>query len=949
MERPPPFYGGLPERRHGPPLPPAAEFGPRDRGRLSFCQPGSKSEESPGAAFPHPRQHGFPVPERGLAQNRAAAGGDWGPPASPAESYLQPSPGGPAPTAAKVEPLEEHRQPWDQGHRDHLPAPEQPRNQPQHKRPRCPPQPWGRDHPPHPRGQQHPDHPLHPRGHQHPDHPLHPQGHRHPDQPPRPQGQQHLDHPPHPKGQQHPDQPPRPQGQQHPDQPPHPPGQQHPDHPPHLQGQQHPDHPQGQQNPDYPPHQRGQQHRDHPSHPQGQQHQNHPQGQQHRDHPPHPQGQQHPDYPTLPQGQQHPGHSAHPKGQQIPDHPSHPQGQQHPSHPPHPQGQQHLNYLLHPQGQQHPSHHPHSQGHPHQDLLSLSQGHKHPPDPWNHHQSYTTLPQDHEHKERLPQVQRYECRDQPSLPQGFSHQDHSADQYWEHYPQQGQPYHCPQPPYLQEHMDSQHQYPFHERLHPEQLPPLSESAGVASSVPPHIHSMPPQPPNSSCQDHSLLRSGTLNLPAGYGPQNSQLINHSIHNNQQNFPNSLGEIPSWQNDHSMQYNNENMTMPWPSVANFSQNLKDISVEQLHRNDLMMRKSSPDQFSHNFKYESLKEQDELWLTRFLSKRRSQPSMIKKPKSSLLVSEVKESVLSACKLVAELTTLCQKLRHNIENEAVWTESYLKAIEIKTALQEKLKMLNDSDYLSAVKKKLERIKKKRSSIQRKKQEWLLEKQEEEARAAEREAKIDEWRMKCVRKVEEKKRERELKAAADSVLSEVRKKQADAKRLTDILRALEKLRKLRKEAAARKGVQPPPSADQTFEHHIERLRKLIKKRSELYDAEERALRVMLEGEQEEERKRENEKKLKKEREKLEKQQREMESMMFGDPELPSDHPLQPFRQYYLQAEHSSHVLVQIRQEWDRYLVPEDHPDGSCIPQGWVFPHPPSTDTWATALQQNES
>lgn len=47
---------------------------------------------------------------------------------------------------------------------------------------------------------------------------------------------------------------------------------------------------------------------------------------------------------------------------------------------------------------------------------------------------------------------------------------------------------------------------------------------------------------------------------------------------------------------------------------------------------------------------------------------------------------------------------------------------------------------------------------------------------------------------------EKELKQAADAVLSEVRKKQADAKRMLDILKSLEKLRKLRKEAAARKG-----------------------------------------------------------------------------------------------------------------------------------------------------
>uniref|UniRef100_H0VLY3 Programmed cell death 7 n=1 Tax=Cavia porcellus TaxID=10141 RepID=H0VLY3_CAVPO len=207
-------------------------------------------------------------------------------------------------------------------------------------------------------------------------------------------------------------------------------------------------------------------------------------------------------------------------------------------------------------------------------------------------------------------------------------------------------------------------------------------------------------------------------------------------------------------------------------------------------------------------------------------------------------------------------------------------------------------------------------------------------------------WRVKCVQEVEEKKREQELKAAADGVLSEVRKKQADTKRMVDILRALEKLRKLRKEAAARKGVCPPASADETFEYHLQRLRKLIKKRSELYEAEERALRVMLEGEQEEERKRELEKKQRKEKEKFLLQKREIESKLFGDPdEFPLAHLLQPFRQYYLQAEHSLPALIQIRHDWDQYLVPADHPKGSSVPQGWVLPTIPSNDIWASAVK----
>lgn len=58
----------------------------------------------------------------------------------------------------------------------------------------------------------------------------------------------------------------------------------------------------------------------------------------------------------------------------------------------------------------------------------------------------------------------------------------------------------------------------------------------------------------------------------------------------------------------------------------------------------------------------------------------------------------------------------------------------------------------------------------------------------------------------------------------------------------------------------------------------MLKNRTELYEAEERALRVMLEGEQEEERKREMEKKQKKEREKLLQQKLEIDSKLFGDP-----------------------------------------------------------------------
>ncbi|NXE12986.1 PDCD7 protein, partial [Lophotis ruficrista] len=269
-----------------------------------------------------------------------------------------------------------------------------------------------------------------------------------------------------------------------------------------------------------------------------------------------------------------------------------------------------------------------------------------------------------------------------------------------------------------------------------------------------------------------------------------------------------------------------------------------------------------------------------------------------------------------------------------------------VRQELREIVRPLREPGYWEALGRKTERARKRRLRLQRRKQEAKEAKEQEAARAAEREAKIDQWRAKCIQEVEEKNRERELKAAADSVLSEVRKKQADTKRMVDILRALEKLRKLRKEAAARKGVCPPPSADEAFENQVESLQTLLKKRTELYEAEERALRVMLEGEQEEERKREMEKKQKKEREKLLQQKLEIDSKLFGNPdEFPLAHLLQPFREYYLQAEHSVAALIQIRHEWDQYLVPADHPEGSCIPPGWVLPSLPTNDTWATAVR----
>ncbi|XP_071424650.1 programmed cell death protein 7 [Pithys albifrons albifrons] len=343
---------------------------------------------------------------------------------------------------------------------------------------------------------------------------------------------------------------------------------------------------------------------------------------------------------------------------------------------------------------------------------------------------------------------------------------------------------------------------------------------------------------------------------------------------------------------------------------------------------------------------RQQDELWLSQFLGRRRAAPPP--PPPLAANPSSARAAAAAALGRVARLAALCRALRRSEDegDEPGWARAREEAEAALRELRELVRPLREPRYREALRRKAERARKRRLRLQRRKLEARAAKEEEAARAAEREAKIDQWRAKCIQEVEEKNRERELKAAADSVLSEVRRKQADTKRMVDVLQGLEKLRKLRKEAAARKGVCPPPSADEAFESQVESLKTLLKTRTELYEAEERALRVMLEGEQEEERKREMEKKQKKEREKLLQQKLEIDSKLFGDPaEFPLAHLLQPFRDYYLQAEHSVAALIQIRHEWDQYLVPADHPKGSCIPPGWVLPSLPTNDTWATAVR----
>ncbi|XP_068457682.1 programmed cell death protein 7 isoform X2 [Clinocottus analis] len=343
---------------------------------------------------------------------------------------------------------------------------------------------------------------------------------------------------------------------------------------------------------------------------------------------------------------------------------------------------------------------------------------------------------------------------------------------------------------------------------------------------------------------------------------------------------------------------------------------------------------------------RRKDLQWIRRFLQgrdKTPAAPQTQQQPPPSSSAPDPRAALYRAAELVSRLAESCEALGNSVEDQGVWADSYRMALNVKTELQGELDTLGDGARVARWRAKLARVAKRRARRLRARKELLVEEQLRQDRIAEKEAAINTWRLQQVQRVQEKKKEQELKLAADAVLCEVRKKQADVKRMQDILKSLEKLRRLRKEAAARKGIDTEQQCDEAFSSRLERLRCVMKKRTAVYSAEEKALMVMLEGEQEEERRREQEKRMKKERERHLQRKRRATAMLFGE-DLPAGSPLQPFREFYTQAERSLHAMLQIRSGWDTFVVPGDHPDGSAVPEGWILPDAPSDPSWSSAL-----
>lgn len=268
-------------------------------------------------------------------------------------------------------------------------------------------------------------------------------------------------------------------------------------------------------------------------------------------------------------------------------------------------------------------------------------------------------------------------------------------------------------------------------------------------------------------------------------------------------------------------------------------------------------------------------------------------------------------------------------------------------------IKNMLNKEVVSSIKAKLKKISIKRRRLKCKKRRENEEEKDFLLKRLQIDQSIDKWQTAILSKELKMKKDREMKMAVDEILGEVRKKLIEAKRCLNILTHLRKLRNLRKDKCNRKGIHLSivDTTDSSFEERVRTQTEVLKRQIDMYELEERTLKVMLETEQEADLEREIKIQKRKEDEKMKNYEMQIKKWIFGE-ELnisPTD-ILYPYHQYYNIGSVHLGAFIRIRHEWDMYAVPNGTLGGSSVPFGWVIPMEPSSDIWASvALQDNDN
>ncbi|XP_064608209.1 programmed cell death protein 7-like [Liolophura sinensis] len=342
---------------------------------------------------------------------------------------------------------------------------------------------------------------------------------------------------------------------------------------------------------------------------------------------------------------------------------------------------------------------------------------------------------------------------------------------------------------------------------------------------------------------------------------------------------------------------------------------------------------------------KQQDQDWVDGWL-KSLNKKSKPLPAKTLVTIANFKCCLQEAFKLKDELVDLITTIEADLESE----NFQLKFDQIKKTrlrLETLNKILTDEVTLENIKKLCEKRKTKRERLKRQRQEQYHDRQAALVRREALHRSIDQLQNRLLQQSEQEKQDKEMKAAADRTLSEVRRKLTETSKTVELIKGLRKLRELRCRSIYTKGMYLGMESDNKFERQTESLLTMLENQTKIYETEEKTLKVMLETEQEETKEREREKKRQDQAEKLCREQRQLRQRLFGkDDKLLEGDPLLFYKQFYRQAETSLESLVSVRQGWDMFLVPEHTPGSSTIPQDWVWPAEPSSGIWASVMKQ---
>lgn len=159
-------------------------------------------------------------------------------------------------------------------------------------------------------------------------------------------------------------------------------------------------------------------------------------------------------------------------------------------------------------------------------------------------------------------------------------------------------------------------------------------------------------------------------------------------------------------------------------------------------------------------SRKRQDVQWLQQFLKNSNNVAS--KSPRSQPRqrpyhdsVPALRDALYAATRLLLTLEESCYTLRHNLDNDSVWTDSHRTALRTKRELEDRVELLSHRDRLNEVKAKLNRGVVRGARRLRRRRLLQLDEDHRQQCISEREAAIDAWRIMQIQAVEERKRVR--------------------------------------------------------------------------------------------------------------------------------------------------------------------------------------------------